>query len=220
MGAQFWWRFIFQLLTGTIFLNKSLRWFYNERHHGKGRMDRVGGTFRNVIFRKVKSCQMVVYTLKEFSDAAMTFVPSIITLYLSRSDESESIYQAPCIPEKLSIHKFVRQINDRRDCSITFFKLAVDQEAFHTQWYNKADNVVCGHEKSDKSDNEFLTCGDWYTEWMVTMSHMWTMVPRNMFWRLNLTFNLMSDGNNVFFISLIWLFFIYKIQKLWLSGMF
>ena len=35
IGAQFWSRFIFQLLAGTIFLNKSLCWFYNERHHGK-----------------------------------------------------------------------------------------------------------------------------------------------------------------------------------------
>ena len=33
--TQFRSRFIFQLLAGTIFLNKSLCWFYNERHHGK-----------------------------------------------------------------------------------------------------------------------------------------------------------------------------------------
>ena len=36
-----------------------------------------------------------------------------------------------------------------------------------------------------------------------------------MFLRLNLIFDLVSDGKNVFFISLIWLFFIYKTQKLW-----
>ena len=35
MDTQFRSRFIFQLLAGTIFLNKSLCWFYNERHHGK-----------------------------------------------------------------------------------------------------------------------------------------------------------------------------------------
>ena len=51
-------------------------------------------------------------------------------------------------------------------------------------------------------------------EWMVTMSHLWTMVSRNMFLRLNLIFNLVSDVSNVFFIPLILLFFIYKIQKL------
>ena len=66
----------------------------------------------------------------------MKFVPSIITLHLPRSDEiveSESIHQAPFISETLSIHKFVRQVNDRGDCSIEFFKTVVDQEAFHTQ---------------------------------------------------------------------------------------
>ena len=68
------------------------------------------------------------------------------------------------IPETLSIHKFVRKVNDRGDCSIAFFKTAVDQEAFHTQCYSKGGDVVCGHEKSDKSDNECSMCGEWYTE--------------------------------------------------------
>ena len=119
-----------------MLLIKSLFWFYNERQHGKDPMDGVGGTIKNVIFRKVKSGQIVVHTPKEFSDAAMKFVPSIITVYLPKSDEivkPESIHQAPSIPETLSIHKFVRQINDRGDFSIEFFKTAVDQEAFHTQ---------------------------------------------------------------------------------------
>ena len=103
-------------------------------------MDDVGGTTKNVICRKVKSGQIVVHTPKEFSDAAMKFVPSIITVYLPRSNEivePESIHQAPSISETLSIHKFVRQINDRGDCSIEFLKTAVDQEAFHTQCITK-----------------------------------------------------------------------------------
>ena len=150
-----------------MFLNKSLCWFYNEGHHGKVPMDDVGGTIKNVIFRKVKSGQIVVHTPKEFSDAAMKFVSSIITVYLPKSDEivePESIHQAPSIPETLSIHKFVRQINDRGDCSIEFFKTAVDQEAFHIQWYKRASDVVCGHEKSNKGDSECSTCGEWYIE--------------------------------------------------------
>ena len=88
-------------------------------------------------------------------------------MYLPRSDEivePESIHQTPSIPEALSIYKIARQINDRGDCSIEFFKTVVDQEAFHTQWYNKAGDVVCGHEKSNKSDNECSTCWEWYTE--------------------------------------------------------
>ena len=97
----------------------------------------------------------------------MKFVPSIITVYLSGSDEilePESIHQAPSIPETLSIRKFVWHINCREDCIIEFFKTAVDYEAFHTQWYNKASDVGFGHEKSNKSNNECLTSGERYTE--------------------------------------------------------
>ena len=68
MGAQFRSRFIFQLLAGAMFLNKSLCWFYNEGQHGKVPMDDVGGTTKNVIFRKVKPGQIVgqVYDPKNF----------------------------------------------------------------------------------------------------------------------------------------------------------
>ena len=172
-------------------------------------MDDVGGTIKNAILRKVKSGQIVVHTPKDFSDAAMKFVLSINSVYLPKSDEivePESIHQAPSIPETLLIHKFVRQINDRGDCSIEFFKTVVDQEAFHTQWYKKASDVVCGHEKSNKSNSECSTCGEWYTEdgneWL-QMSYLRTVVSRNMFLRLNLILNLVSDGNNIFFILLI-----------------
>ena len=128
-----------------VFLNKSLCWFYNEGHHGKvpkghhGKvpMDDVGRIITNIIFRNANSGQIVAHTPKEFSDAAMKFVLSIITVYLPKSDEMfepESIHQASSIPETVLIHKFVQQINDKGDCSIKFFKTVVDQEAFHTQW--------------------------------------------------------------------------------------
>ena len=83
---------------------------------------------------------MVHNTPKDFSDAAMKFMLSIISVYLPKSDEivePESIHQAPSIPQTHSINKFIRQINDRGDCSIEFFKTMVDQEVFHTQWYKK-----------------------------------------------------------------------------------
>ena len=50
-------------------------------------MNDVGGNIKKTLLRKVKSGQIVVHTLKEFSDAAMKFVPSIITVYLPKSDE-------------------------------------------------------------------------------------------------------------------------------------
>ena len=45
-----------------MFPEKALSWFYNERHHGKGHMDGIGGTIKNVIFRKVKSGYAIVNT--------------------------------------------------------------------------------------------------------------------------------------------------------------
>ena len=130
-------------------------------------MDDVGGTINNVILGKVTSGQIVVHTPKEFPDAVMKFVSSIITVYLPKSNElveHESIHQPPSIPKTHSIDKFVRKINDRGDCSIEFFKTMVEQEAFHTQWYKKASDFVCGHEKYNKSDSECSTCGEWYAE--------------------------------------------------------
>ena len=173
MGTQFRSRFLFQLLAGTMFLNKSLCWFYNEGHHGKVQMDDVGKTIKNILFRKVNSGQIVVHTPKEFSDAAMKFVSSFITVYLPKSDEivePESIYQAPSIPKILSVHKFVRQINDREDCSIEFFNTAIDQEALQIQRCKRTSDVVYGHEKSNKGDSECSKCGEWCikdgSEWL------------------------------------------------------
>ena len=149
-------------------MNKPLSWFYNEGHHGKVPMDDLGETMKNVIFRNAKSGQIAVHTRKEFSHAAMKFVSSIITVYLPKSDEvvePESLHQAPSIPEALLIHKFVRQISDRGDCNIEFFKTAVDYEAFHIQWCKRSSDVVCGHENSNKSNNECSTCEEWYLEY-------------------------------------------------------
>ena len=50
MSVQFPSRFIFKLLASTLFLDKEISWFYNERHQGKDSMDGVGGTLKNVIF--------------------------------------------------------------------------------------------------------------------------------------------------------------------------
>ena len=150
-----------------MFLNKSLRWFYNKGHHDKVPMNDVGRTIKNVIFQKVKLGEIIVHTPKEFSDAAMKFVLSVITVYLPKSDvtvESESIHQARYIPVTLSIHKFIRQISDRGDCSIEFFKTVVDQEALYTQCYKKASDTVCGHENSNKSNGKCSTYGESYTE--------------------------------------------------------
>ena len=66
MGTQFRSRFIFQLLAGMMFLNKSLRWFYNEGNHGKVLMDDVGETIKNFIFQKVVRPDCGPYTQRIF----------------------------------------------------------------------------------------------------------------------------------------------------------
>ena len=169
-------------------------------------MDDVGGTIKNAILRKVKSGQIVVHTPKDFSDAAMKFVPSIISVYLPKPDEivePKSIHQAPSIPETHSVHKFVRQINDRGDCSIQFFKTAVDQEAFHTQWYKKGSDVVCSHEKSNKSNSECSAAGNGIQK--TGMKGHNALFVSSGFTKHVFTFKcnffyFVSDGNNVFFI--------------------
>ena len=64
-------------------------------------MNDVGGNIKKTLLRKVKSGQIVVHTLKEFSDAAMKFVPSIITVYLPISDE---IVEPESINQSITIH--------------------------------------------------------------------------------------------------------------------
>ena len=81
------------------------------------------------------------------------------------TEESDhgNIDQSPAIAASLSIHKFERYINERGECSISFFKTTADQEPFHTQWYCKT-GIVCGHDESNKSDNECSKCGEYYQE--------------------------------------------------------
>jgi len=65
MGAQFRSRFVFKLLS-TIHHAIDLEWHYNEAHHGKGPMDGVGGTIKNLDFRAVKSGKVLVRDPEEF----------------------------------------------------------------------------------------------------------------------------------------------------------
>ena len=47
-AAQFRSRYVFTLLS-TLDTSLNLTWCYNERHHGKGPMDGIGGTLKNSI---------------------------------------------------------------------------------------------------------------------------------------------------------------------------
>ena len=109
-AAQFRSCFIFKLLF-TYRPDLLIDWHYNEAQHSKGSMDGIGGTIKNVVFRHVKSGRIIVNSMKEFSDAANQFCPSITTLF-QRSDailsEPIDIEEAPIITETLKIHNLKR----------------------------------------------------------------------------------------------------------------
>ena len=48
----------------------NISWFYNEHHHGKGTMDGVGGTVKNVVFRDAKSGKCRINSPKEIAEYA------------------------------------------------------------------------------------------------------------------------------------------------------
>lgn len=173
MSAQFRSRFVFKLLADTLFFGKQISWFYNERHHGKGPMDGVGGTLKNVIFRKVKSGQTIINTPEDFAKVAVKFVPSITTVYLPKEAEivePADIDNAPLIKDTLQVHKLERYLNKRNEVSIKFFKTAADEEPFYTQWYSKVNGLICGHKESNAHENQCAECHKLYcedgTEWL------------------------------------------------------
>ena len=95
MGSQFRFCYIFKLLAG------------------KGPMDRIGETVKNVILRKVKSGRLVVHSPLEFSDAATKFVSSIHSVYLPEKEnivEPEDISMARKINQTLNIHKLEENV--------------------------------------------------------------------------------------------------------------
>ena len=59
---------------------------YNEAHHGKGPMDGIGGTIKNMVFTQVKSGRVIINSTEEFSVATNKFVPSIATLFQKEKD--------------------------------------------------------------------------------------------------------------------------------------
>ena len=94
----------------------------------------------------------------------MKFVLSIITVHLPKSDkivEPESIHQAPSIPETLLIHKFVRQINDRGDCSIEFLKT---RKPFTLNGTTKLVMSFVVTRNPIKAAKSVQRAGNWYTD--------------------------------------------------------
>ena len=91
-------------------------------------MDGIGVTVKNVVFRKVKSGQFVVYSPLEFSEAVTIFVPSIHSVYLPENENvvaPEDISKARKIGQTLKIHKLERKLMRMAILTSIFSKLMI-----------------------------------------------------------------------------------------------
>ena len=167
-AAQFRSKYIFSLMT-DLAQEDTIIWYYNERHHGKGPMDGVGGTLKNIMFRKVKSGEISFETAKDFADNARKICNAIHTIYLPKSDEKvekDKVLHARAIPQTLKVHKVIRQYNDvDGSWTLQFYKIATDMDPFHSQVYlNQEEEDGCGHVLASAPDDNICPhCCQVYT---------------------------------------------------------
>ena len=160
-AAQFRSRFVFYLLA-RMDKKYEVEWCYNERHHGKGPMDGIGGTIKNKVFRDVKSGKIHINGAKSFAEHADHCINNITSLYLPLQnvlEEPDGIESAQKIPSTLQVHRVVRNFNDDGVCKLKFYRVANDDLPFHEQFYRKpGDPEVCDHELLPLSYNQDSTC--------------------------------------------------------------
>ena len=131
-------------------------WFYNERHHGKGPMDGVGGTANNVVFRDAMPGKCRINSPKELADYGDKRTEFVITVYLPECElfvEPNEVAKAPKIPQTLQVHKVIRHMSANGILYLQLFCLASDEKPFFTQCYRKeGDPEIYGHEVMDVED--------------------------------------------------------------------
>ena len=94
-------------------------------------MDGIGGPIKNVVFRQVKTREVVINSPTEFCESANKFVPSIKCLYHPESpllEEPHNIENAPVILNTLQIHLLVRETEEDDKASIRFFGLSCNKD--------------------------------------------------------------------------------------------
>ena len=131
--SQFRSRFVFALIN-HFNPDYTFKWYYNERHHGKGPMDSVGGTLKNMIFQHVKSKKCVINGAKDFAEYANKIINGISCLYLAENEimaEPQDIETSPKIPRTLKIHKVFGTYNKDNVFKIEFYELADQTDPFH-----------------------------------------------------------------------------------------
>ena len=131
-------------------------------------MDGVGGTVKNVVFRKVKSGFLSIDSPFKFYQSVENYVPTIKCVYVSNEDvfeEPENMDQESIpIRETLKIHKIERS-ELKEIYGLNFFYLAEYEKPFFTQWYV----LVCGHDDGEVDTNHCAACSVEYDkadEWI------------------------------------------------------
>ena len=81
-------------------------------------MDGIGGTVKNIIFKKVKSDQLLVHSPLEVSESVTKFVLSIHSIYLRVTEnivEPEDISMARKIDQAFKIDKLEIKCSQKGD---------------------------------------------------------------------------------------------------------
>ena len=68
------------------------------------------------------------------------------------------------INDTLKVYKLERKDNANGNLYIIFFKIADDDKVFNVQWYGGENDIICGHDKSSKSDDQCAKCDGLYKE--------------------------------------------------------
>ena len=80
-GGQFRSQYVFALVS-EIDSKVEVNWYYNERHHGKGPIDGIGGPIKNKVYRDVMSNKCLIKNAKDFAEYANKTINGIISIYM------------------------------------------------------------------------------------------------------------------------------------------
>ena len=96
-------------------------------------MDGIGGTVKNLVYRRVLSGDVVINTRREFAEFANQ-ISSVDCLFFERSEfiqEPDEVSKAMSTPATLKVHNVSHVRNVPQSFSNHFFKLSEDFEPFH-----------------------------------------------------------------------------------------
>lgn len=136
-SAQFRSRYVFFLAAKSLLKSKKLAWNYNERHHGKGPMEGVGGTLKRSVFNAVKSGKIVVNNSEVFAIAANDILNGIHIIFMHDDEimtEPEGVDEATYIHKGYPSNSSIRSSREqKRSAIIKFYELSNDETPFFTR---------------------------------------------------------------------------------------